>query len=41
MLVMNNINKIFQTEDIQTHALRDFNLTGNEGDVVSVTGPSG
>ena len=41
MLVMNNINKIFQTEDIQTHALRDFNLTVNEGDFVSVTGPSG
>lgn len=41
MLVMKNINKIFQTEDIQTHALRDFNLTVNEGDFVSVTGPSG
>jgi putative ABC transport system ATP-binding protein len=41
MLVMNNINKIFQTADIQTHALRDFNLTVNEGDFISVTGPSG
>ncbi|MCO4799824.1 MAG: ABC transporter ATP-binding protein [Colwelliaceae bacterium] len=41
MLVMKNINKIFQTEDIQTHALRDFNLTVNEGDFLSVTGPSG
>ena len=41
MLVMNNINKIFQTENVQTHALRDFNLTVNEGDFVSVTGPSG
>lgn len=38
---MKNINKIFQTEDIQTHALRDFNLTVNEGDFLSVTGPSG
>jgi len=38
---MKNINKIFQTADIQTHALRDFNLTVNEGDFLSVTGPSG
>lgn len=41
MLVMKNINKVFQTADVQTHALRDFNLTVNEGDFVSVTGPSG
>jgi len=41
MLVMKNVNKIFQTADIQTHALRDFNLTVNEGDFISVTGPSG
>jgi len=41
MLVMKNINKIFQTADIQTHALRDFCLQVNEGDFVSVTGPSG
>lgn len=41
MLEMKNINKIFQTADVQTHALRDFNLTVNEGDFVSVTGPSG
>jgi len=41
MLVMNNINKTFQTGNIQTHALNNFNLTVNEGDFVSVTGPSG
>lgn len=41
MLVMKNINKIFQTADVQTHALRDFNLIVNEGDFLSVTGPSG
>ncbi len=41
MLIMKNISKVFQTADIQTHALRDFNLTVNEGDFVSVTGPSG
>jgi putative ABC transport system ATP-binding protein len=38
---MKNISKVFQTADIQTHALRDFHLTVNEGDFVSVTGPSG
>jgi len=41
MLVMKNVNKIFQIADIQTHALRDFSLTVNEGDFLSVTGPSG
>lgn len=41
MLVMKNISKVFQTADIQTHALRDFNLTVNESDFISVTGPSG
>ncbi|TPH13924.1 ABC transporter ATP-binding protein [Litorilituus lipolyticus] len=41
MLVMKNINKTFQTGNIQTHALNNFNLTVNEGDFVSVTGPSG
>ena len=41
MLTMNNISKVFKTDDIETHALRDFNLTVNEGDFVSVTGPSG
>lgn len=41
MLIMKNISKVFQTADVQTHALRDFNLTVNEGDFISVTGPSG
>ncbi|WDE06865.1 ABC transporter ATP-binding protein [Thalassomonas viridans] len=41
MLTMKNICKVFQTSDVQTHALRDFNLEVNEGDFLSVTGPSG
>ena len=41
MLTMNNINKVFMTGDIQTHALRDFSLNVHEGDFLSVTGPSG
>lgn len=41
MLVMNNISRIYRSDTIQTHALRDFNLTVNEGEFVAVTGPSG
>ncbi|WP_372529393.1 ABC transporter ATP-binding protein, partial [Marisediminitalea sp.] len=41
MLSMNNINKVFRTDLVETTALRDFNLTIDEGDFVSVTGPSG
>jgi putative ABC transport system ATP-binding protein len=41
MLQMNNISKVYQTEMVQTHALRDFNLNVNEGEFIAVTGPSG
>lgn len=38
---MKNISKVFETEDIETHALKDVNLTITAGDYVSVSGPSG
>lgn len=38
---MQNIAKTFVTEDIQTHALQDVNLTINSGDYLSISGPSG
>jgi putative ABC transport system ATP-binding protein len=38
---MQNISKIYRTEAVETHALRDFSLTVSEGEFVSVTGPSG
>ncbi|NMP17626.1 ABC transporter ATP-binding protein [Thalassotalea sp. Y01] len=41
MLTMKDINKVFRTNEVQTHALRDFHLQVNEGDFISVTGPSG
>ena len=41
MLIMNNIKKIFRTDLVETHALRDFSLEVNEGEFVAVTGPSG
>jgi putative ABC transport system ATP-binding protein len=41
MLHMDNIAKIYRTDVIETHALRDFSLTVAEGEFVAVTGPSG
>ncbi|EKE87673.1 ABC transporter ATP-binding protein [Idiomarina xiamenensis] len=41
MLVMQQLTKKFRTDDVETHALRDFNLNVNEGDFIAVTGPSG
>jgi putative ABC transport system ATP-binding protein len=41
MIKMNNISKVFRTRLIETHALRDVDITINEGEFVSITGPSG
>ena len=41
MLEMRNLNKVYRTHLIETHALRDFSLQVNEGEFVAVTGPSG
>ena len=41
MLKMNNINKVYHTDLVQTHALREFSLEVQEGEFVAVTGPSG
>ncbi|MFT4632025.1 MAG: putative ABC transport system ATP-binding protein [Candidatus Azotimanducaceae bacterium] len=41
MLSMKHVSKIFQTDLIETHALRDFNLQVATGEFVAVTGPSG
>lgn len=41
MLKMNNISKIYRTELIETHALRDMNLHVEEGEFIAITGPSG
>lgn len=41
MLLMQDVKKIFRTDVVETHALRDFNLHVKEGDFISVTGPSG
>jgi putative ABC transport system ATP-binding protein len=41
MLEMRNISKIYRTDLIETHALRDFSLQVRSGEFVAVTGPSG
>jgi len=41
MLKMKDICKVYRTELIETHALRDLNLQVEEGEFVAVTGPSG
>ena len=41
MLIMKNVSKVYQTEMVQTHALRDFDLEVKEGEFIAVTGPSG
>jgi putative ABC transport system ATP-binding protein len=41
MLEMHNLSKVYRTHLVETHALRDFNLTVREGEFVAVTGPSG
>jgi putative ABC transport system ATP-binding protein len=41
MITMENIDKIYQTEKIETIALQSINLRIREGEFVSIMGPSG
>jgi putative ABC transport system ATP-binding protein len=41
MLKMTNIQKIYRTELVETHALRDLTVTVKQGEFVAVTGASG
>jgi putative ABC transport system ATP-binding protein len=41
MLEMHHVGKVYRTDLVETHALRDFSLTVEEGEFVAVTGPSG
>jgi putative ABC transport system ATP-binding protein len=40
-LQMHGITKVYQIQDIETHALRGIDLTLYEGDFVAISGPSG
>ncbi len=41
MLDMLHIAKVYRTDSVETHALREFSLHVDDGDFVAVTGPSG
>jgi putative ABC transport system ATP-binding protein len=41
MLHMQDVSKVYRTELVETHALRDFNIPVREGEFVALTGPSG
>ncbi len=41
MLIMHNVSKIYRTDLVETHALKDFSLTVEPGDFIAVTGVSG
>lgn len=41
MLRMHNISKIYRTDLIETHALRELSLEVKDGEFVAVSGPSG
>ncbi len=41
LIRLQGVNKIFFTEDLETHALESIHLDINKGDYVSIAGPSG
>src|ERR1700754_4290217 len=41
MLTMQDVSKVFRTEMVETHALRNLSLEVSGGEFVAVTGPSG
>lgn len=41
LIRLENINKVFYTNEVETHALTNINLTINKGEYVSISGPSG
>lgn len=41
LVSLSNVNKVFYTEKLETHALSDLNLEIERGDYLSISGPSG
>ena len=41
MLRMSQVSKVYRTELVETHALRELDLHVEEGEFIAVTGPSG
>jgi putative ABC transport system ATP-binding protein len=41
LIRLENVKKVFYTDEVETHALADINLSIRQGEYVSITGPSG
>ena len=41
MIKLTNLSRVFRTQDVETTALSDINLTVTEGDFLAIMGPSG
>jgi putative ABC transport system ATP-binding protein len=41
LIHLENISKVFYTDEVETHALNNINLDINQGEFVSIAGPSG
>ncbi len=41
LIVMDNVAKVFFTDEVETHALAGINMTIKKGEYVSIAGPSG
>ncbi|WP_448550193.1 ABC transporter ATP-binding protein [Thalassotalea fusca] len=41
LVKLNAIKKVFYTDDVETHALDNINLSINKGEYISISGPSG
>jgi len=41
LIAMNDVSKVFVTDDVETHALSEITLTIGRGEYVSIAGPSG
>jgi putative ABC transport system ATP-binding protein len=41
LIGLHAVSKMFQTDDLQTHALADIDMTIDRGEYVSIAGPSG
>ena len=41
LIQLQSVNKVFFTDELETHALASIHLAINKGDYVSIAGPSG
>lgn len=41
LIELENLQKVFYTEEVETHALSDISFSINKGEYVSISGPSG